>query len=153
MAGMGRDNRMRAAVGQIPAPEIPATGCKVAPPLAKARVAIVTTAGLRPAGDIKLWKGGDQSFTVLPGDARDFQLSHTSPNFDRVGVAADLNVVYPVDRLHDLVAEGHIGSVATNHAAFMGANFDVSTIQSDSGPAVAKMLLDDGVDIVLLTPV
>lgn len=144
---------MRDAVGQIPAPETTVTGANAAPALAESRVAIVTTAGLRLGGEVKLWQSGDQGFQVLPGDARDLQLSHASPNFDRSGIAADLNVVYPVDRLHDLVAEGFIGSVATNHAAFMGANFDVSTIQADTGPAVAKMLLDDGVDIVLLTPV
>ena len=38
---------------------------------------------------------------------------------------------------------------------FMGAQFDAtfSTILLDSGPAAARVLLDDGVDVVLLTPI
>ncbi len=41
------------------------------------------------------------------------------------------------------------------HISFMGAQFDAtfSTILLDSGPAAAKVLLDDDVDVVLLTPV
>jgi hypothetical protein len=36
----------------------------------------------------------------------------------------------------------------------MGALDEVmSTIREDTGPAAAKLLLDDGVDVVLLTPV
>ncbi len=123
--------------------------------LSAARVAIVTTAGLRRGGDIDLWSRTDGSFTVLPGDARDVQLSHFSPNFDRSGFAADLNVVYPIDRLAEMAAAGEIGSVANAHLSFMGAQTDAtfSTILLDSGPAAARVLLDDGVDVVLLTPI
>jgi D-proline reductase (dithiol) PrdB len=124
-------------------------------PLSEARVAIVTTAGLRAAGDAKLWQPTDGSFTVLPAGARDVQLSHFSPNFDRAGFAADLNVVYPVDRLEEMAVRGEIGSVANQHLSFMGAQFDAtfSTILLDSGPAAAQVLAADSVDVVLLTPI
>lgn len=122
-------------------------------PLSECKVAIVTTAGLRPNGDVKLWM--DTSFTVLPPAARDLQLSHFSPNFDRAGLTQDLNVAYPADRLDELAANGTIGSVASNHLSFMGAQMDAtfSAIIHDSGPAAAQMLLDDGVDVVIFTPV
>jgi hypothetical protein len=37
----------------------------------------------------------------------------------------------------------------------MGAQIDytLETIRLDTGPAAARVLLDDGVDVVLLTPV
>ncbi|MEX2626146.1 MAG: glycine/sarcosine/betaine reductase selenoprotein B family protein [Ilumatobacteraceae bacterium] len=125
----------------------------VAPALAEARVAIVTTAGLRPDGGGS-WTEG-QGFVVLDGDARDLTVAHASANFDRAGVAADLDVVYPVDRLAEAAADGRIGSVAPRHVAFMGAQLDhtLTTLRLDTGPAAAKVLLDDGVDVVLLTPV
>ena len=115
--------------------------------------AICTTAGLRAAGDVKLWQ--DSSFTVLPAAARDLQLSHFSPNFDRAGLTADINTAYPADRLEELAAAGVIGSVATNHLSFMGAQMDAtfSSIIQDSGPAAAQVLLDDDVDVVIFTPV
>jgi D-proline reductase (dithiol) PrdB len=131
---------------------VPAT---VAPPLAEARVAVVTTAGLRPAGGVELWQPTDGSFTVLPRSARDVQLSHFSPNFDRSGFARDIDVVYPVDRLEEMVADGEIGSLAESNISFMGAQMDAtfSTILLDTGPAAACVLLDQEVDVVLLTPV
>jgi D-proline reductase (dithiol) PrdB len=150
---MGSDNAMREMVGDMPAPAFDVTAAVVAPPLSEARVAIVTTAGLKPNGEVELWQPTDGSFTVLPGDARDVQLSHFSPNFDRAGIAADLDVVYPVDRLGELARDGEIGSVNQRHLSFMGAQFDFSTIIQDTGPAAAQMLLDDRVDVVLLTPV
>ena len=129
------------------------TPCTTAPPLDQARVAIVTTAGLRPDG-VATWTLG-QGFVVLDGAERNLTLAHSSPNFDRTGVASDLNVVYPVDRLAELAERGVIGSVASQHIAFMGAQPDhvLSTLRLDTGPAAAQLLRDDGVDVVLLTPV
>ena len=123
-------------------------------PLRDARVAIVTTAGFRfDVGSV--WALGDASFTVLPDERRDFRIAHASTNFDRSGVIADLNVVFPVDRLHELAAQGVIGSVAPRHLSFMGAQPDhtATTLRLDTGPAAAQLLLEDGVDVVLLTPV
>jgi D-proline reductase (dithiol) PrdB len=152
---MAVDASIRDRVGDIPTPEFTSTPAAIAPPLTDARVAIVTTAGLRAAGDVRLWQPTDGSFTVLPANARDVQLSHFSPNFDRTAFAADINVVYPVDRLEEMAAAGGIGSVADQHISFMGAQFDAtfSTILLDSGPAAARVLRDDNVDVVLLTPI
>ena len=98
---------------------------------------------------------GDQSFTVLPRDRTDLMLSHYSPNFDRTGWIVDPNVVLPIDRLDEMATEGVIGSVADVHISFMGAQIDhtLETIRLDTGPAAARVLLDDAVDVVLLTPV
>lgn len=152
---MGADEAIRARVADIPTPEFTGTPATVAPPLHAAKVAVVTTAGLRPAGHVTLWPMGDPSFTVLPWSARDVQLSHVSQNFDRVGFAADINVVYPADRLEEMAARGEIGGVADRNVSFMGAQSDAtfSTILLDTGPAAAKVLVDQDVDVVLLTPV
>jgi len=122
-------------------------------PLSEARVAIVTTAALRIEGQAK-WSGGDQSFRVLPADTGRVILGHISPNFDRTGFIADPNVVFPIDRLREMAAEGVIGAVASEHIAFLGAQDETMTsIRMDSGPAAAKLLREAGVDAVLLTPV
>ena len=152
---MTADAAIRVRVGDLPVPSFDTTPASSAVPLREARVAIVTTAGLRPNGHVALWQPTDASFTVLPADARDVQLSHFSPNFDRTGFAADLNVVYPIDRLHEMAATGEIGSVASRHLSFMGAQTDATftTMLVDSGPSAARILREDGVDVVLLTPV
>ena len=123
-------------------------------PLHESRVAIVTTAGLRVESNAD-WNAGDQGFTQIPHDAENLTLAHYSPNFDRVGWVLDKNVVFPIDRLNELAEDGIIGSVAKTHISFMGAQPDhtLETIRLDSGPAAAKLLQDDEVDLVLLTPV
>lgn len=60
---------------------------------------------------------------------------------------------FPIDRLRELADQGVIGSVAEKHYSFMGAVFEFSSILKDSGPACAKQLIDDGTDVVILTPV
>ena len=148
------DAAVRARVNDLPVYEFDHTPFSQPPPLSRARVAIVTTAGLRSDGSAQ-WLPGDQSFTVLDGKTRGLRIGHFSPNFDRTGFALDLNVVYPIDRLHELAARGTIGSVASSHISFMGAQPDhtLATMRLDTGPAAARILCDDGVDVVLLTPV
>ena len=124
----------------------------MAPKLSGARVAIVTTAGLHTA-DEDSFGLLDPAFRVLPHGATDLRMSHNSQNFDRSGVMLDRNVVYPVDRLDELAADGAIGSVAPAHLSFMGAQQDLSTILLDTGPQAAAFLREQGTDVVLLTPV
>ena len=148
------DGLMRNIVNNVPVYEAEDFVFSLPPSLSDARVAIVTTAGLR-VGDSAPWTPNDAGFEVLPGDKRNLVVTHFSPNFDRAGFLLDPNIIYPVDRLQELAAEGVIGSVASNHLSFMGVQLDrdMSQIRLDSGPAAAKVLKEDGVDVVLLTPV
>ena len=126
---------------------------RLSKPLSQSRVAIVTTAGLRLADQDK-FAGGDQSFRVLPATTDGLVMDQISPNFDRIGFTIDPNVVFPIDRLNEMVEAGRIGSLASRHLAFLGAQGEsLTTILMDSGPAAAKVLLEDGVDVVIFTPV
>lgn len=147
------DTLIRQSTADIPVPEFKTTAFVTPPPLCEATVAIVTTAGLERPG-AGGWKPQDQSFRTIDREERDLTCSHLSPNFDRTGFVADLNVVYPIDRLEELAANGTISAVAPRHLSFMGAQDEtMTTIRMDTGPAAAKQLKDDGVDVVLLTPV
>lgn len=122
-------------------------------PLAGARVAIVTSAALhRP--DQERYKTNDTGFRALDRADRDIVMGHWSPNFDHTGFQLDLNVVFPLDRLEELAADGVIGDVAPRHFAFAGNQPDtVAELRLDTGPACAQELLADAVDVVILTPV
>ena len=150
---MNGDQMMRAHSATLPAPEF-ATLAWVSPkPLAESTVAIVTSAALYAAGD-EGFTAGDTSYRFIDSARRDLVLGHWSPNFDTAAVKMDLNVVYPIDRLEELAAAGVIGSVARRHVSFAGNQpDDVSTVRLDSGPAAAAALRQDGVDVVILTPV
>lgn len=146
------DAAMREMVSGIPVPEFETTAFTRPPPLRDATVAVVTTAGLLGRGQA-LWPEQDPGYRVFERGERDLIVGHQSTNFDRVGIAADLNVAFPLDRLEEMERDGAIGAVAPHHLSFTGPILELSTLQLDSGPAAAVELLADGVDVVLLTPV
>lgn len=144
---------MRDLSDSLPVPQFDTTAFTAPKPLAEATVAIVTTAAIHTMDD-EGFSSFDTGFRLLDRERRDLALGHWSPNFDRSAFAADLDVVYPIDRLEELAAEGIIGRVAPRHVSFAGNQpDDVATVRLDSGPAAAEALRQDGVDVVLLTPV
>ena len=150
---MSGDDELRTHYANLPVPEFATQPFSTPPLLDRATVAIVTTAALHRPDDDPFTRG-DTSFRTLDRLDRELRLGHWSMNFDRSGFAADLNVVYPIDRLEELAAAGTIGAVAPHHLSFAGAQPDtLAALRLDSGPAAARRLLDDGVDVVLLTPV
>lgn len=150
---MNGDQAMRAHSNGLPGPEFADPAWVTPKPLRDCTVAIVTSAALHTPDD-DAFMGADTSFRFIPRDRRDLVLGHWSPNFDRAAVAMDLNVVYPIDRLEELAQLGVIGAVAPRHVSFAGNQpDDVATIRLDTGPAAAQALRQDGVDVVILTPV
>ena len=122
-------------------------------PLPERRLAIVTTAGLTHRGDAPFaLRSGD--YRAIPGgsDGTDLVMSHSSVNFDRTGFQQDVNVVFPIDRARELVAEQRLGSLAAYHYSFMGASLDAEGYEPGAR-ALAGLLADDAVDAVLLSPV
>jgi D-proline reductase (dithiol) PrdB len=122
------------------------------PPLSGRRVAVVSTAGLHARSD-KPFGLGANGYRIIPGDlpAGEIVMSHVSANFDRTGFQQDLNVVFPLERLRELAAEGVIGSVAGFHYSFMGATAPEQMEPVARG--LARVLARDRVDAVLLVPV
>ncbi|HEY7742655.1 MAG TPA: glycine/sarcosine/betaine reductase selenoprotein B family protein [Burkholderiales bacterium] len=133
-------------------PEFGTTPFVAGPPLRRRRVAIVTTSGLHLHGD-RPFQMGSADYRVIPGDtpAAGLRMSHTSVNFDRSGFQEDVNVVFPLDQLRELAAEGLIGSISDFHYSFMGAA-PIRTLEPKARE-LAGLLKRDRVDAVLLTPV
>lgn len=121
-------------------------------PLNERRIAIVSTAALNLRSD-PVYQRGATDYRVIPGDIDpgDVVMSHSSVNFDRTGFQQDLNVCFPLQRLHELAAEGIIGSVANFHFTVSGAPHPCDL--EASARAIARMMQADGVDTVLLVPI
>lgn len=136
----------------------PVPWAELARPLAEARVALVSSAGLvppdQPPFDERV-AGGDWSHRVLPADVALDSLveSHRSELFDHAGVAADRNLALPLDRLRELAAAGTIGEVAPRHVSIMGSLTAPGRLVRRTAPEVAELLRADGVDAAALVPV
>ena len=127
-------------------------------PVRQARIALVTTSGLyRPGTDepFRKERGGDCSFRVIPDDValESLALGQTSTAFDRGPVESDRNVALPLERLHELVRRGDVGSSAPRHLSFNGSITAPGRLVRESAPEAASLLREDGVEGALLVPV
>jgi D-proline reductase (dithiol) PrdB len=126
--------------------------------LDRCRVALVTTAGFVAGGDRPFdlqVRGGDWSWRAIPSttEPRSLTSYHRSDAFDRAPMAADVNVVFPIDALEALVGTGEIGEVAPRHLSFMGSITAPARLARESAPSAAELLVADQVDAALLVPV
>ena len=154
MSVFGKDETaIQKFASSMPLPEFEKTAFVKPKPLHEAKIALVTTAALHLDNKLGFELGdSDFHYEVLPRLARDLKLGHHSVNFDRGGFAADVNVVYPIDRIEELAENDIIGTVADNHYSFAGNQpSTVSEIRLDSGPRCAREMIKENVDIVLLT--
>lgn len=133
-------------------PVYESTPWAAAAPLKESRVAIISTAGLQRRGD-ETFTNGAADYRVLPREtsSSEIYMSHVSTNFDRSGFQQDINVLFPIDRLKELAAEGAVGSVADFHYSFMGAT--APELMESSAHELAGLLQRDGVNAVVLCPV
>jgi D-proline reductase (dithiol) PrdB len=136
----------------LPCPSFKTTAFATGPSLAERRIALISTAGLHRRGD-RPFAIGEADYRLISADtpANDLVMSHISTNFDRTGFQLDLNLVFPLDRLSELVKQGFINSLADYHYSFMGAT-DPRQMEN-AARNLSKIMKKDGVDSVLLVPV
>ena len=146
------DEFIKTGAAQVDCPAFENPSFVNAKPLSECKVAIVTSASMHHEDD-KDFDPVDTGFRTLYRDRRDIIVGHWSPNFDASGVAMDINVVYPIDRLEELADQGTIGRVSDVHLSVAGNQFDLNGLKMDGGPAGAAFLKQHEVDVVLLTPV
>lgn len=145
-------DRVKTFIDGLDAAEFDETAFTTPKPLSESTVAILTSAALHYPEQAQ-FDPRDTSFRKIERGRNDFKLGHWSQDVDQVGFAIDHNVVFPIDRLEELADQGVIGGVSDVHLAYAGNQFEVAGIRMDSGPEGAKVLLDAGVDVVVLTPV
>ncbi len=136
----------------------PVPRAELARPLAAARVALVSSAGLVPPDQQPFDQGvagGDWSHRVVPADVDLSRLidGQRSELFDHDGIAEDRNLALPLDRLRELVADGTIGAIAPRHVSIMGSLTAPGRLVTRTAPAIVELLETDGVDAAALVPV
>ncbi len=133
-------------------PEFETTPWADGPPLAKRRIALISTAGLHRTDEAPFVASSGE-YRIIPDDTDmdDLVMSHISTNFDRTGFYRDLNVVFPIDRLRELRDEGVIGGIASRHFAFMGAT--PPHLMEKLARELAGILREDAVGGIVFCPV
>ena len=134
----------------------PAVPLPLHAPLSQTTVALVTSAGISQDGQPPLDGPnieGDYTIRELDIDTPAAALKVWHTHFDTAAAQADINVVYPIDRLKELAAEGLIGRVASPGVSFMGYFSNVFRMRDEVVPAVVAAVQRSGADAAVLVPV
>lgn len=125
--------------------------------LRDAVLALVTTGGVhltsQPPFDMTD-PNGDPTYREVPADTPRELLTITHDYYDHRDAEKDLNLVFPVERLKEIVDAGALGGLYPHAFSFMG-HIDgphIETLREKSAPEVARKLADARVDYALLVP-
>jgi D-proline reductase (dithiol) PrdB len=126
-------------------------------PIGQCKVSLVTTAGVHlvnQPGFNMADRNGDHSFREIPADTGKELLKITHNYYDHRDADEDVNTVFPIDHLRYLQQTEEIGTVNRRHFSFMGhiINNRLDLLLQESAPEVARLLKEDGVDAVILSP-
>ncbi len=121
------------------------------------RVGMVTAGGVHLAGDAPFDMhdpDGDGSFRVIPDDVSTDRLRITHDYYDHRPADEDVNCVFPIDRLRELVSGGTVGAVAARHVGLMGhvSGSQLTRLLDRESEAIARLFAADDVGLVLTVP-
>lgn len=131
-------------------------------PLARSRVALLSTAGISMKGDRpfdmegerKRPTWGDPSFRRIRRDATPADVEVNHLHIETGFVRRDLDVALPLARLRELVEEGVVGAMADTHYSTMGyQGSSTKVLEAETAPAIAAAMKREEVDLALLAPV
>jgi D-proline reductase (dithiol) PrdB len=123
--------------------------------LAKSTVALVTAGGvhLKDQEPFNIADElGDLGYRIIPEDVDSSQLMVTHHHYDHSDADKDINVVFPIDVLRDLQAEGFIHGIARKHVAYMGYTMQLKAMYEGTAREIANDIdKHSRADVVVLT--
>ncbi|MGH9949030.1 MAG: glycine/sarcosine/betaine reductase selenoprotein B family protein [Pyrinomonadaceae bacterium] len=124
-------------------------------PLSESRLSFVSTAGVQPKGTMPfdtVHPVGDYTFRRAPSDAKPDDLEIHQLKYPTFGAKRDLNVIFPIERLRELVNEGFVDALTDNFFSFIGYNMDAERLEKTLAEDIASAVEAEKPDVVLLAP-
>lgn len=122
-------------------------------PLSKCRLGLVASGGIYVTGQVAFHYKDDPSFRSIPKEVKTKDLRATHFAYNLSDARSDPNVVFPIDTLRRLAAEGFIGELAEHLFTFMGGIYSARRVIEELAPKLTESLMAEKVDAVLLVPV
>ena len=114
-------------------------------------IGLATAAGVHHKDQVRFNLAGDFTWRKVGNDMPSDELMVSHGGYDNGDVNKDINCMFPIDRLNEIAAEGFIKAAAPVHAGFMGGGGNQEKFKNETGPEIAKMFVEEGVDAVVLT--
>jgi D-proline reductase (dithiol) PrdB len=122
-------------------------------PLDQARVGLVGSGGIYVSGQVAFHYKDDTSYRAIPADVDTSELRATHFAYDLTDARRDPNVVFPIDTLRRLAAEGVIGELAPRAFGFMGGIYSARRVVAELADSITRELVEQHVDVALFVPV
>lgn len=122
-------------------------------PLSECRVGVIATGGVYAAGQTAFTYKDDTTYRAIPRDTPTDELRATHFAYDLTDARQDVNVVFPIDALRTLEADGTIGELAPHLFTCMGGIYSQRRVGEELIPALLDRCKADEIDVVLLVPV
>jgi D-proline reductase (dithiol) PrdB len=121
-------------------------------PLADCTLKMLASAGVHCRTDPPFQSPNDLTFRLIDSAADAAALTPSHPAPIRRPALADVNVVFPVERLRELQADGLFRALAPHHVSILGAIKEFRALHYDMAPAIAAHARAEGADLLLLVP-
>lgn len=121
--------------------------------LSESRLALVASGGIYQSGQVAFHHRDDTSVRAIDRDidVADLRTSHFA--YDHSAARSDPNVVFPIDPLRRSVAAGRLAGLAPQAYTCMGGIYSSRRVREELAPEIARRVIEDQVDLVLLVPV
>jgi D-proline reductase (dithiol) PrdB len=129
---------------------------KLAKPLQECSLTLISSCGVHLKTDRPMdvcHPFGDFSFRRIPSDAMKDDLIIHQLKYPHDDADLDINVIFPIERLQELVAERMLGGLTKNFFSFIGYNMDPERFESTIASNIARAVVEEErADIALLAP-
>ena len=121
-------------------------------PLSECKVALISSGGIHHKDQVPFHFKDDVSYYRIPKDVnmKDLRISHFGYRTD--DAQKDPNCVFPIERLHELEAEGVIGEFADPAYTFMGGTYSARKVRDELAPRLVEELTANRIDLFYLVP-
>lgn len=119
--------------------------------LSDTTVALVSTAGVHLRSQEPFDPDGDGSFRSIPSDSATADLMITHTHYDHDQADRDVNCVFPIDRLREMVADGALKALNPEFFGMMGYTLRMREVIDLTAPEIARRLERSPTELVLLT--
>jgi D-proline reductase (dithiol) PrdB len=129
---------------------------RLSKPLHESRLTLISSCGVHMKSDRPMdvcHPFGDFSFRRVSSAAKHSDLIIHQLKYPHDDADIDINVIFPIERLQELAAEGIIGGLTPNFFSFIGYNMDPEKFERTVADGIAHAVSEEEhADIALLAP-
>jgi D-proline reductase (dithiol) PrdB len=95
---------------------------------------------------------GDFRFRRVPSQLRHEDLIIHQLKHPHAAADVDINVIFPIERLQELAAEGVLGGLTDNFFSFIGYSMDLEKFERTVARDTKAVVSEERADVALLAP-